>query len=232
MMKRTYDKSARKLLAQIFRNAGDLVESGRASDPGDLGIACGLIRHFAIKIDNDESDVDDIECWFDECTLEHWRDPKFRNRLMRSTGLVFIKPPKTPKETKPPVVKPPVVASNEPAASPPPPVSDENLKLTFSYGTKMLLRQFLRNAIGAIDEDQLNDTAGLGVVAAHLRDIAHHLDTTIRGQEDVSPFEGALNGDGVDAELCKVLQKCPESWEVPWVGFILSPHLEPVKSDS
>ena len=105
------------------------------------------------------------------------------------------------------------------------PLSDQDIHLVLSDGSKRLLKQLFSNAIMALDSNKINRPMHLGIVAGHLRDIAHWLESTKDDEENDSEFNTGLNGDRSDHQLCDVLQEVPSDWKIPWTGFILSNHL-------
>ena len=82
----------------------------------------------------------------------------------------------------------------------------------FSRDTKKVVKQLLRNAIKAVDSEQLNDAGDLGILAKLLGRIAYATEAGVIADTDFSAFDV----DCMNLDLETTLETMPESIQVDW----------------
>lgn len=87
------------------------------------------------------------------------------------------------------------------------------IKAVFSPGTKTVLKRLLNDAIALIDSEDLCDSAGLGVLAGHLEELANHVDPS------ENQFSLGLSGDMKDLDLSEKLHR---AYDEIWQGILES----------
>ncbi len=81
------------------------------------------------------------------------------------------------------------------------------IKTVFSPGTKTVVKRLLNDAIALIDSEDLCDSSGLGVLAAHLEELANHVDPS-------DQFSRGFAGDLKDPKLNEQLHRAyDETWQ-------------------
>ena len=86
------------------------------------------------------------------------------------------------------------------------------IRSSFSRPTKKVLKQLLRNAIKAVDSEQLNDAGDLGILAKLLGRIAYATELGVIPDTDFSAFDV----DCLNLELETALEAMPEAIQVDW----------------